>query len=48
MDELGLGAVFHTTLAQRVVQTLRRTYPDQFDIQVLVCDFDGHKIAQYP
>lgn len=48
MDELGLGAVFHATLAQRVVQTLRRTYPDQFDIQVLVCDFDGHKIAQYP
>jgi cobalt-precorrin-5B (C1)-methyltransferase len=48
MDELGLGTVFHTTLAQRVVQTLRRTYPDQFDIQVLVCDFDGHKIAQYP
>ncbi|WP_180128404.1 cobalt-precorrin-5B (C(1))-methyltransferase [Rhodoferax sp. BLA1] len=48
MDELGLGTVFHTTLAQRVVQTLRLTYPDQFDIQVLVCDFDGHKIAQYP
>jgi cobalt-precorrin-5B (C1)-methyltransferase len=48
MDELGLGALFHTTLAQRVVQTLRRTYPDQFDIQVLVCDFDGNKIAQYP
>ncbi len=48
MDELGLGTVFHTTLVQRVVQTLRRTYPDSFDIQVLVCDFDGHKIAQYP
>ena len=48
MDELGLGTEFHTTLAQRVVQTLRRTYPDPFDIQVLVCDFDGHKVAQYP
>jgi cobalt-precorrin-5B (C1)-methyltransferase len=48
MDELGLGTVFHTTLAQRVVQTLHASYPDKFDIQVLVCDFDGHKIAQYP
>ena len=48
MDELGLGTVFHTTLAQRVVQTLHESYPDKFDIQVLVCDFDGHKIAQYP
>ena len=48
MDALGLGTVFHTTLAQRVVQTLHKSYPDKFDIQVLVCDFDGHKIAQYP
>jgi cobalt-precorrin-5B (C1)-methyltransferase len=48
MDALGLGQAFHTRLAQRVVQTLRRTYPDSLAIQVLVCDFDGHKITQYP
>jgi len=48
LDELGLGTVFHTALAQRVVQTLNRTYPDTFDIKVLVCDFDGRKITEYP
>jgi cobalt-precorrin-5B (C1)-methyltransferase len=46
MDALGLGAAFHTALAQRVVATLRARYPDQFDLKVLVCDFDGHKIAE--
>ena len=46
MDALGLGAAFHTALAQRVVKTLRERYPDQFDLKVLVCDFDGRKIAE--
>lgn len=46
MDELGLGAAFHTALAQRVIQTLRARYPDSFDLKVLVCDFDGRKIAE--
>jgi cobalt-precorrin-5B (C1)-methyltransferase len=46
MDELGLGAAFHTALAQRVIQTLRARYPDSFDLKVLVCDFDGCKIAE--
>lgn len=48
MDALGLGTAFHTALAQRVIQTLRQRYPDQFDLQVLVCDFDGRKIAEAP
>jgi cobalt-precorrin-5B (C1)-methyltransferase len=46
MDALGLGQAFHTALAQRVVQTLRERYPDQFELKVLVCDFDGRKIAE--
>lgn len=46
MDALGLGLAFHTALAQRVVQTLRTRYPDQFGIKVLVCDFDGRKITE--
>ena len=46
MDALGLGQAFHTALAQRVVTTLRARYPDQFDLKVLVCDFDGRKIAE--
>ncbi|MDP2818020.1 MAG: cobalt-precorrin-5B (C(1))-methyltransferase [Polaromonas sp.] len=48
MDALGLGTAFHTALAQRVIQTLRTRYPDQFDLKVLVCDFDGRKIAEAP
>lgn len=46
MDALGLGAAFHTALAQKVIETLRTRYPDQFELQVLVCDFDGKKIAE--
>ena len=45
MDALGLGAAFHTALAQKVIETLRTRYPDQFELQVLVCDFDGRRIA---
>ena len=48
MDALGLGTAFHTALAQRVIQTLRTRYPDQFELKVLVCDFDGRKIAEAP
>lgn len=48
MDALGFGPAFHTALAQRVVQTLRTRYPDQFELKVLVCDFDGRKIAEAP
>ena len=46
MDELGLGAAFHTALAQRVIETLRGRYADAFHLKVLVCDFDGRKIAE--
>ena len=46
MDALGLGQTFHTALVQRVVQTLRERYPDQFELKVLVCDFDVRKIAE--
>ncbi len=46
MDALGLGPAFHAALAQRVVKTLRERYPDQFELKVLVCDFDGRKIAE--
>lgn len=46
MDALGLGTAFHTALARKVIETLRTRYPDQFELQVLVCDFDGKKIAE--
>ena len=48
MVERGLGAAFHTALAQAVIATL--TAPDRygnaFQLRVLVCDFDGNKVAE--
>lgn len=48
MEALGLLAAFHTALARKVVTTLTAPdrYADRFRLQVLVCDFDGHKIAE--
>ncbi|TPW16821.1 MAG: cobalt-precorrin-5B (C1)-methyltransferase, partial [Halothiobacillaceae bacterium] len=45
MAALGLSGAFHQALAERVVTTLAARYPRQFTLQVLVCDFDGKKIA---
>ncbi|NOZ52997.1 MAG: cobalt-precorrin-5B (C(1))-methyltransferase [Gammaproteobacteria bacterium] len=45
MTELGLADAFHHALAQRVVHTLAERYPRKFTLTVLVCDFDGNKIA---
>lgn len=46
MDSLQLGKVFHQALAERVVRTLAGRYPCKFSIKVLVCDFDGTKMAE--
>lgn len=48
MEALGLLEAFHTALAQRVVRTLTAAdrYGGKFNLHVLVCDFDGRKIAQ--
>ena len=46
MEQLGLVTEFHTALAERVVHTLNSRYCDQFSLHVLVCDFDGRKIAE--
>ena len=48
MQTLGLLEAFHTALAQEVVNTLTAPdrYGQRFQLQVLVCDFDGHKIAE--
>ncbi|NML16004.1 cobalt-precorrin-5B (C(1))-methyltransferase [Azohydromonas caseinilytica] len=46
MQALGLLEAFHTALARRVVQTVTGRYPGQFRLDVLVCDFDGKKIAE--
>ena len=48
MVALGLLNEFHTALANKVVSTLTAAerYADKFQLHVLVCDFDGHKIAE--
>lgn len=46
MAELGLEQQFHIELAKRVIDTLESRYPGRFHISVLVCDFDGNKLAE--
>lgn len=46
MEELGLIAEFYQALGQKVIDTLAGRYPGQFDIKVLVCDFEGQKLAE--
>ena len=46
MAELGLVVEFHAALAQRVWRTVTERYPGKFQLKVLVCDFDGRKLAE--
>ena len=46
MEELGLIAEFHHELGRRVIQTLTGRYPGKFTLTVLVCDFEGGKLAE--
>jgi cobalt-precorrin-5B (C1)-methyltransferase len=46
MEQLGLEYEFHVELAKRVITTLNNRYPGRFKIAVLVCDFDGNKLAE--
>lgn len=46
MQALGLLETFHAALARKVVQTVTARYPGRFRLDVLVCDFDGKKIAE--
>jgi cobalt-precorrin-5B (C1)-methyltransferase len=43
---LGLGDAFYHALARRVIDTLAGRYPGKFQLKVLVCDFEGKKIAE--
>lgn len=46
MEALGLVDAFHHALARKVISTLKGRYPHQFSLKVLVCDFDGNKLAE--
>jgi len=45
MEELGLINEFYVALGEKVIETLKGRYPDQFTLRVLICDFDGNKLA---
>jgi cobalt-precorrin-5B (C1)-methyltransferase len=46
MEELGLISEFYTALGRRVIATLSQRYTGKFHLQVLMCDFDGNKLAE--
>jgi cobalt-precorrin-5B (C1)-methyltransferase len=46
MEQLGLARAFHLELGRRVITTLASRYPDKFTLKVLICDFEGNKIAE--
>ncbi len=48
LGELGLAEAFYQKLAQRVIGTLSDSYPGLFELQVLVCDFEGNYITEMP
>jgi cobalt-precorrin-5B (C1)-methyltransferase len=41
---LGLSVAFHRALAQRAWASLNKRYPGAFELEVLVCDFEGRPI----
>ena len=46
MAPINLSYEFHKALAEKVIATLLGRYPNKFQLRVLVCDFDGKKIAE--
>lgn len=43
---LGLSAAFHAELARRAIARLKRQYPGDYRLAVLVCDFEGQFICR--
>ncbi len=47
IEELGLGTEFHHVLGKKVISTIMTRYPNApFDLKVLMCDFEGNKLAE--
>ena len=46
MEELGLINEFYHALANKVIETLSERYPEKFSLKILVCDFEGNKLAE--
>lgn len=47
IEALGKGTAFYQALGREVINTIMARYQDApFDLTVLVCDFDGNKLAE--
>ena len=46
MKQLGIQMPFYNALAKRVIKTLTERYPQQFNLRILICDFEGNKITE--
>lgn len=47
IEELGLGNEFYHALGRKVISTIMARYQDTpFDMKVLMCDFEGNKLAE--
>ncbi len=46
MEEIGMISEFYHALGNKVIETLIGRYPKDFDIKILICDFDGEKLAE--
>ena len=46
IEELGLINAFLHQLGKRVIHTLSSRYPGKFTLRVLICDFEGNKLAE--
>ncbi|MCF6281439.1 MAG: cobalt-precorrin-5B (C(1))-methyltransferase [Candidatus Polarisedimenticolaceae bacterium] len=46
LSEIGLQQPFLEALGRSVITTLKARYPGKFTLQVLICDFEGNKLAE--
>lgn len=46
MESLGLLNEFYEALGKRVIATLLSRYPGAFTLRILICDFEGNKLAE--
>jgi len=46
MQQLGITDEFYKALAAKVISTLMGRYPEQFNLTILICDFEGNKINE--
>ena len=46
LTRIGLEREFLENLGRRVIATLSQRYPGKFRLRVLICDFEGNKMAE--